>query len=927
MLDLGLVNQNVLSIIEGHDRFLKRNTGLTNDAQVEFFAINPDGVLNNNRHFLQKTQMEGKPNADATTEGQSVLILSYIYCYMATKDPQHLESAKKYWDAYVAYWYNGQPIPETTQRWVCNWIINGKEPVLANYPLNETAPTHGGFKGIEFDFIDGLTLIPHGAPHWGEYMDIGKFAFIGVLSFDSIKASVKQENPDGSTNWDEDGIQYDVDWIITWEGKKVNWDGNVLSEGHTLEEVGTVQLKDIVTGTLKFNYATRNPVEHGGYLIGRNECMHNRPLHVPVSANNGFLGNAADGEVWFLDACYLMHKVTGEQKYYDALQCVLYTAHEYTLIDSTDRFFRKDAAARTPFTDGISYDYTYPSTEPEFSRDEDGYILATLAGGEDVTLEQKAIKFRITKDSLCQVVWGGVTSTGTSLKADIEMDITRPGSTVEDSYVVNVPESTSALPVDYRIPLSKFSRRKTDEGEDYIVAKGSGVTDYGTCTYQDSFETDIQGVNITARDSNVVTASFPDDDGGFIIGFWLLENSLAPIKSITYKSDTEFDLRVEDDNLWRWYWLLPNTRGVWTTIDLYPEDMILNGYQPNHEDDEVEPLAPLFTTLESLTVVLENSSDLNKTFTLYCVNEIPPLFTEADGYTSKFSITISSPDELGYTAVIGDCTMLDYRNDSLAYTPGLIPFSNIYESDSEQFGAWHGLPYPGYQSPTMYCLGFSDNDDVKLNNVVDFLYDSQQYHYDLFGVLGPGASAYIWDRWDNLEYGPADTFTMYHWGDGHAWSGYQPRAFSWACRAWQELVERGREPPEKLVIYCENWIKWLIQFAIDGNGITPSEFPSDSPSIPVEDDFNAAMCGLWLSGCSLAGLAGCQLDGLEEFMGACIAEMEDNYEVISHKVDHPMNGTWSSWASPNDNEGQYYGFHGAEAMKGLALYLLYKQSK
>ncbi|MGK7530354.1 hypothetical protein, partial [Salmonella enterica] len=83
------------------------------------------------------------------------------------------------------------------------------------------------------------------------------------------------------------------------------------------------------------------------------------------------MGNAADAEVWFIDACYLLWRITGEPRYKAALDSVFYTAHEYTYIDAKDKFFRRSKLAETPFTDGISYDYKYPSTvEVAYSRDE-----------------------------------------------------------------------------------------------------------------------------------------------------------------------------------------------------------------------------------------------------------------------------------------------------------------------------------------------------------------------------------------------------------------------------------------------------------------------------------------------------------------------------------------------------------------------------
>ncbi|EED6472299.1 phage tail protein, partial [Salmonella enterica subsp. enterica serovar Derby] len=111
-------------------------------------------------------------------------------------------------------------------------------------------------------------------------------------------------------------------------------------------------------------------------------------------------------------------------------------------------------------------------------------------------------------------------------------------------------------------------------------------------------------------------------------------------------------------------------------------------------------------------------------------------------------------------------------------------------------------------------------------------HDSQTNYQAQLGELGPGCAAYIWNRWDNYTYGPADTWTTFHWGDGHPWAGYQPRAYNAAARCWYELVVRGKEVPPELVEYVENWAKWLVGFLDRFDNHTPNEFPT-APNKPV----------------------------------------------------------------------------------------------
>lgn len=346
-------------------------------------------------------------------------------------------------------------------------------------------------------------------------------------------------------------------------------------------------------------------------------------------------------------------------------------------------------------------------------------------------------------------------------------------------------------------------------------------------------------------------------------------------------------------------------------------------YQPDHDTDvEPKPAAPNYTTIDQVTI-LPDSAVENAHFSWYCVNDVPPLFNGDDGWTLTFRIVIRGGS--AFTGKVGDCTIKDYRLDSLAYCPGTIPFSNIYSEGTYQLGAWHGMPYPGYQYPFMYTIHTDDRYKDWLLNQIRFMHDSQTNYQKQIGELGPGCAAYIWNRWDNYSYGPADTWTTFHWGDGHPWAGYQPRAYNAAARCWYELVVRGKEVPPELVEYVENWAKWLVGFLDRFDNHTPNEFPT-APNKPVwvENDFTAHMCALWIAGSAYAAMAGCTVEGLSRIMDMGMKEMGDNFTV----TDIPgkaINGAWSPWANPTTDNGQAFGFYTGEAMRAIGLYLLYKE--
>lgn len=918
-------NENLVkSLIEGHYWFLVKNTGDTNDPTVDHYVMNNEGVMSNNRHFLGWTRMETEPNGDGTTESQSLGILGYCHAYLATKDPKYLAMAEFIFNAYIEYFYAGQPIPTTPERYISNWICNSKQPVVSDWPISDVDGTHSGFLGTPLNFVNGLTQVPQGSPNWGEWMDVSIQAYDGALVWDAINASIVALEADGVTpNWGTDGVSYPVNWVICWDGNQVDYNGNILSSNNPVSSYGTVQLQDTtVQGTHLLAYAVRLPVSEGGVLIERNEVYTNRPVQSPLPPGIDQMGNSADSEQWFSDACYHLWKITGNIQYYNAMMASIYTVNEYTTIDSEDMYFRQSTSSNTPFTDGISYSFNYPdSLTNTFGRDANGYIVITTNEAGQVALEQQVVWFRVDSTNILLSTYGGVGVDGvTPVTAAIQMVLNDEKSdTTGTLYGTSLPVSTSYNPVGYSMPLSNLVALSDPSGNDYLMADLRAVTDYGNTTYSLVYVNGVLGT----RDANVVQAILPDAESGLIIGFWLEASGLANPTALTYNSSAAIDVQVTDDNGWRWYWLLPATTGF-VTAPLVQSAMILESYQPNHADTDPLPTAPVFSNIEQIIVILDQEPTTPQTFQYYCVNDVPPTFDGTGWYTIKYRITLDC--DVAYTATMGNCTMSTFRTDSLNYCPGCIPFSNIYNVGSPQIGAWHGIPYPGYQYPFVFLWNPDDPTmPTKLNNMVDFLYDAQQWYYSQFGQLGPVASAYIWDRWDAVEYGPPNTWTMYNWGDEDAWPGYQPRAFMGGARAWYEMVLMGMTPPPKLVTYVNNWVSWLASWVQQYGPVMPTEFPMTSaPTGPTPDDFTGHMDGLWLGGMCYAALAGCTVPLMDQAIEACVTELLNNY-LITPYPNNPMNGAWTPYASLQNDDGYYYGFWMGEIMRGLGMYLQYKK--
>lgn len=961
---------NVESLLQGHQHFLEKNTGRTDDGMKEHYVFNPENIVCNNRHFIAQTMMEYQPNGDAPSESQSVLILGQLHAYLGTKDQKHLDKAIEYFDAYVQYYYEGDPIPDTPKRWIANWLCNGKEPVLANYPINPTLPTQGGYKCVPLRFVNGRATIPQGAPFWGEYLDVATWAHRGHMAWPAINGDVRViSNP---VDWDDiydnyrntgevaepysqlawidwerylGSPSYVVDWnsndpnvqlveyIVAWTNCKIGvlpgvndslWGGEILEENLPNARRGEIQLRDhTVNGVYLMNYAVKLPVEHGGYLLKRNEVWHNRPVNVPL---HGELqrGNAADAELWFCDCAFMLWKITGEQRYYNAWQAVLFTLEEYLDIDSQDQFFRKSKDAASPFTDGISYDWSFPElAKALYTRDDDGYIgLRQNTAGAQSSLEQQAIWFKVKPGAQIRTEIGGLDDAGNSIRARIEMYMNREKVDVDANtvaYVAQLP-AIGAVPANFDVKLSDFVASVKSDGSEYILADLRAVTDYGNCTISQEYRTDI----LDNRRGNTIKFNIPDSASGGIIGFWLLESTVSVLTALSYTSTAPLLIKVADKEGWNWQTPLPASAG-WTTKQIDRSQFTLAAYQTATGD---RPTEPTFTTMTQFQIVLPTGATSGAELSYYCVNDVPPRYDWSLAYTIRYRLTLSA--DAPYTAKLGDCTVIGYEQNNLAYTQGVVPFSNIYNVASQQFDGWHGMPYPGYQYPFIFVYDNTPLGHTRMNNMVDFLYDSQTWYAERFGQLGPGASAYVWNRWDNFKYGVADTFTMYHWGGGSAWSGYQPRAYFGAARAWYELLNEGKPVPANLIKYVNNWTTWLVDFMRRSGGISPTNFPQEGPALPDPTDFTGHMCGLWLAGASFTALCGSDiLHEAEELMEMLVNELETKQDVTG-VPGHVMDGGWSpalrlSTGSGPESNAMYFGFYSGEILRGLGLYLSYKR--
>ncbi|EIZ9513128.1 hypothetical protein MRB93_004250, partial [Cronobacter sakazakii] len=527
------------------------------------------------------------------------------------------------------------------------------------------------------------------------------------------------------------------------------------------------------------------------------------------------------------------------------------------------------------------------------------------------------------------VEYSGVDTTGKPLSLAVAMTVNK--TKTEDGairYRCGLPmTNTDNSIISMDIPMNHFTRIAKPDGGQYLTADMRMISDYG-----DNTVTTLQYVSGIAGTyyDNVISTTM-DSDGSSTVGFWIFDDETQDLNSFTYRTYADdFNIRIVDDLGWRWWAMLPASNGAWVTQTFNVLDFKLSSYQPDHEEGDEQPGQPTLTGRTEFTLLLDTDpvDGVSGRIDWYCVNDLPALYNDGGtgDYSVLVSLTFNDSTGNGYTARLGDCVIRNYMLDSLSYTPGLIPFSNITDPYAQLYSGWRGLPYPGYQLPAIWCFKGTTIDQTRLNNSIKFLCDAQDWFTNKFHPTLPGqcAQAYVWNRQDALAYAPdgkPDQFIMQHWYE-EAWSGYEPRAFFAGCDVVHELYQRGDYAiPQNIITYCKNWMNYLKWFMKNNDGHAPTRF-KDTGEV-IYDGFTGHMSGLWLAGASMMAIAGYPD---HELLDLLFAEIQQNYNVVS--ANHVMNGGWSSAIRSGtpitpQNNSMFFGFYTGELLRGLALYMKY----
>lgn len=914
---LDTLANNARSIMQGLEEFIGRHTGESAPDGSGAICLNTSDIILNNMHY--EVALSGyMPNGTATTEGQSILINGYIEAYKATKEPFFLAQAERFWTAYVKQFYKDNMfIPEKPQIWRCHWAINGKAPFITHGPVNYASPSQSGAWDIPVIFDNGVGMLPRGAPYYCEKLARLYFVYDGL----ALWGSVTSEPEDG-------GFRVPFAYFVDDRGLRLDASGDDVSPTKgvpTGEPTGLVKLKGdhaTYTGSLMTQFSCRT-----GHVIARNGAFEGWPMWTHVDKSE--YGNSADSELWFCEASYMLHELTGNRKYLRAFDSSLYTLWSSANLIDQNLLFAKTKLASTPFTEGISFWWnTTENADVQIGRDTEGYIHLEkteevfLEDTSLVGIEQSAMINHITADSYISMEYMNTCDWSRQPISRWNMEL-RVSDAVENAAPVKyyrcpvLPTNSEMTKAPF--PVRNFVSSTKTNGDEFVMITGKSFVEFGVTATQGQFTYGILGEE--GRNDFTGLMRVEDSSSGVVIGFWGATPNTRGIEALTYRYVTapgQMLMTFRDADNWKWQAVMPGGGGEWVKTNFTREMFTLS---PNQAVGG-PALPPVGVQLKQIQ--LELVGEIPSAVELYMYGDELPHFFTGEGYMKHFKLLIA--DHYEFVAKFGDIEVMNTLPLVAKYTPGLIPFSTNYSRTKGQREYWIGTPNTGYQYPAVWFLG---GQMEGVDNTIDYFYDAQQAFFDKKGVWGPMAPIFIWPRYDNLIYGDEiNTFTYWDWGDHLPWGGYYSRAFYSMCRTYELYRERGLAIPWKLETCLQRYCTYLADFMHNNGGLTPTVFPVNG--LPFNDgydpdpeisspDHTSHMTGHWLSGTVKLAMNGFQHPDLDWMIEGHATEFFNTY-VVEHGKYQDMSGCYSAWVGG----GYYYGFHTGEILRGMAHLIKYR---
>lgn len=908
--EFGLLSQR-------HAEFLKGNT-VADDTSTAVIA--KSGQLQHRR--VPSDVLDGRydvinhsTRAEAANAQLHALIVSG-----ADTDP-----LKKQYDAIVRRFIGRYDISPDDEHWIQQRALSARQatiPGIGSQAADGELPTTVGHHNVAITFTNGVGQIPRDTTYYGDKLLVVNQVYTGKLarnygSLTPYLASTDQYNPTVSgLDPRRTGQQYEIKQYGTVSGRLHDGKGNDLGPCST-DDIGKITLTDTsVNGELNVSWLSLE----GEYAATANDAIIDHLLGTTIAPC--FYAGSSDSVGWLAEGVgWTTYSSLGFNNALYAYNNLMRRIVKAVTQANQTPFIRTNPGTTTADGEGFIDFSSYSHNHDAFSvnRTLDGVLtVAGKCGNDAPVITVSNIPTKLSADSELVFEFGEKldASYADYTKRFPLISLCLTDSSTGKAYRLNIEVRSKEI-VEYRYRIGDILKNALGFANDsssrvgWTTLRADDLSGHSG-SMADYVFTDIPGYGPTmgVRYTTMVGTS------SVSFGYRLRAKTVP--RTIKCRSTMKLQVELRDVENWKWTSSVPvPDTNQW--IDL-PCTWVLDETQPYHQDNETRPTVPATTRKDGSTYARINLSfsNLDSSVTIESgsrieiawVNTPQPVTIPNTIVLDKLEIRQETNFFYGsgwsYLQRIGSVRFENPAASNL-YTPGIVPYLDEAVPLCGSVNPLERLCYPGYQYPHLFLhndyLTIDERKEI-IKNVVTFWCDTQSYYASIFGVTGPVACAYVWDRWDTPTY-LRRGFSMMHFGDKYIRSEHQAHSLLAAAKLkWyaNDLYDTGVDK------FIQPWLTYLSDYIMDHDGEIPTQFNEDGTVHSSGESCNPGIWGLWL-------LAMCYLLDQDQGNAAAGLIAETCYQKLrktvinNYTVADVMNGAWSPDPDTNNNgaKGEYYG--------------------
>lgn len=746
------------------------------------------------------------PGSAGTSEGQALGIRACLKVWKATGVQAWRQRAIDMARSLEPVLYGGQTVPTNiTQLWVPHWLYNVKAPFTAK-GKTATDPLSFGYFDVLVNFTNGIGQVSANAPNDGQLLS-------DVFSVYATSAKLLWQNVYSPVVF---GQSYSINyWVSNFMLGGQNFRifpttaaSNGTAPIATAETAGRIVLNSSFTGQLKVTYAA-----YTGGTVGVNQNFDAYPMWRQLLP--GEINCAFDALWWIAEAYELLFEATGDAKWQRALQCTIHNTAATAIVQNPTHWYKREA--NVP-------EFSYPGTQIVQVNNPNGFSTqrAPLLGNSirinsnaapadsfpSIELQNFAVQAQINDDTTIYAE----AAQSVFAPLQVALSLSSDAFDLSKTYFVNwlFPSGTSSglnartfLPEDFFLwnnslvwhfaiaddPLYGFS----GDGGSRLLEKS-----------QESFS--YKGKNLSQC---IATATINTGAAGFAgCGANLLARQIRRPPRIAFRNSKAITLQIRDGSGVNWQ----------TTVQSSAEIRVLqfdwNDFSGSGEPDTENNIQ----AIDFLAVQGEGSTSIG----LWWIAENARREPEQLPYPCvTYKGLIASKTRTAHTLWVGNFRPLNSPSDTLAYNPGVVPFTvNILSGTVD---AWRGVPFVAYQDPHFWRkYGYQD----RAQQVLDFMQEAQATYAASTGITGGFAPVFKWGYWDASDFfGGLNTFSWDGADPNSRWGNYGHRSVEVVAKYWES--DRGNSQARQITM---NYLSMIDRFYLQNNtnmGIT--DFPEGVP--------------------------------------------------------------------------------------------------